>query len=180
MYRSYKLPVAADPDGQVAGARPPGAAADRGVQHVDALLGVNLVNLANYRGGVGAEVEIDLAGAEALQQAVLAQGHRLDLHRAGQGGEHYLGTLGHFPGAVGPDRPGFQVGRGRFPPDVVDNHFVAALQTVVGHAAAHGAQANKSDFHWFLRIAKNMDIPDLQDRAWLSIYLILFILYIHV
>ena len=146
-----QLLVAADPDCQVAGARPARPAADRSVQHIDALLGVKLVDAADDRGGVGAEVKVNLAGAQALQHSLLAQGHRLHLHRAGERGKDHFGGLGHFPGSVGPDGAGLQVGRGRLPPQVVDNQLIAALQTVVGHTAAHSSQSDKSNLHNFLQ-----------------------------
>ena len=47
--------------------------------------------------------------------------------------------------------PRLQVARGGLPPDVVYHHFVAALQRVVGHAAAHSAQTDESYLHFILR-----------------------------
>ena len=115
------------PDGEIAGGRAPGPAADRRVQHVDAAGGGLLVDAADERGGAGAEVEVDLALAQALEDAVLAQAHGLDLGGAGQGGEHDFRRLGDFAGGVGPVRAGFQVPGGGLTPDVVHHHFVAAL-----------------------------------------------------
>ena len=78
------LPVPAHPDGQVHGPGTAGAATHRRVQYMDALGRELLMDAADQAGGAGAQVKVNLAGAHPRQQAILPQGHRLNLGGTGK------------------------------------------------------------------------------------------------
>ena len=104
------LAVAADPDSELAGPGTAGATTDGSVEHVYAFVGEGLVDAADDGGGVGAEVEVGLAGGHARQQAGLAQGDGFYLDGARQRGEYDLAGLGHLLGIVGPLGTSFKKG----------------------------------------------------------------------
>ena len=139
--------IAADHYRQGSGGRAIDAAADRGVQHRDALGGANFVDAPNHRGRVGGQVHIDRPGSRALQNALFAQHYRFHIPGDGQGSEGNILAGDAFRRGVGPFRAQFQQVGGGFPPQVVDGQLMAGLNQVGRHRIAHIAQADKSHFH---------------------------------
>ena len=138
-----------DGDGRGFGARR--AAAHRRIEHGDALGGHGGADLLHHRGRVGAEVDIGLALADIGQDAVIAQGHGLDVLGHGQRGHHHVGALGHLGDRLG--RGGAEIGAGLHRGGVQIEHrdlVVALLDDVAAHGTAHVADADESNFHCFL------------------------------
>jgi hypothetical protein len=122
------------------------AAADWGVDDADAALGA-------LGGQVGRHVRADRAGVDVQQasfgvgeDAVLAEGHALDVGRVGKHGDDDVGTgdrfrdTGRAPAARG-DEP---LDRLRMP--VIADDRVACLDEVGRHRAAHDAKPVPGSF----------------------------------
>ena len=76
--------VTADEHRELARARSGHAAADRGVEHVHAALGVHAMDTADERGRAGGQIDVHGAARGAFEDAARSQRHRLDLARARQ------------------------------------------------------------------------------------------------
>ena len=139
--------AAADHDAQGRVLGPRSAAADRGVQHLQAhgLPGggdaVDRVRVG------GAQVEEGGSGAGAADDAALSHRHLLHVLGPGQRGEDDLAGLGHPGRAVRPGGPHGEKLLGGLPADVEDRYVVASLGDVPGHVPAHVSETYESDLH---------------------------------
>ena len=139
--------VAADHDGQGAVDRLGLAARDRRVEHGDADFGQFVVNLARNEWRDRGHVDVDEAFVRAFDDPVFAEGDRLDVRRVGKHRDDELRGEGSFFGVRDGGGPlGHEV-IDRFLVEVVDVELMPRLDEVLGHWAAHDAEADETDLH---------------------------------
>gem|GEM_PF-4659520 len=121
-----------------------GAAGNRGVEHVDALLGELRGNPAGGLGGDGRTVDQHRAGRHAFDQAILAEGDSLDIGARGDDGEHHFAAATQFGRC---DIDGGRQPGGAFRPPRPDEQFLPGALQMQRHRAPHGAEADETDLH---------------------------------
>jgi hypothetical protein len=83
-----------------------------------------------------------------IDDAAIAQGHRLDVPGHGQRGHDDVGTLGDLGNRLGGGAAEIGAGLDRGGVEIEHRHLViAALDDVAAHGAAHVADAYETDFH---------------------------------
>jgi len=128
----------------------PFGAADRRIEKVDALFGKRCVQRADDIHRVGRQVEPSGTTAEAGDKPVLAKADFLHVRRRGQGGEDDVAGLGDRTRRFRPFSAGAQMPGGRLPGQVMHNQVMPRLLQVGGHAGAHHAEPDETNFHCFL------------------------------
>src|SRR5712691_10286537 len=139
--------VATDPDRQPPATGPVRPATDGSVQHVCAHLGEHVMDVANQRRRVSAQIEVDFAWAYPMQQAVLTESDCLYLWRAWQRRENNFASFHRGSRRVDPGSAGLEVRCRSVTVDVMHDELVATLERIECHAGAHGPQTNESNFH---------------------------------
>ena len=141
------LAVAADHDGQCAGARARVAAGNGGVQRQKALrrgLGIDALRQARAGGG---HVDDQRAGAGVGKYALIAEIDFLHVRGKAHDADNRVRVAHAIRDVLAPDRAGVQRlerlgARARIGVD-----FIALLQKVFYHAVAHDSHADKADLH---------------------------------
>ena len=142
------LLVRAAHNGQRALLRADGAAGNRGVHVLHAVLGGDLRHLLGGAGGDGGHINDDGAGLAVSQNALGAAHNGLDDRAVGEHGEADVHVGRDFEVVLAAD--------GAFGDLLLDERgnkiahvgFKARLDNVAAHMAAHAAQSDKTDFHW--------------------------------
>src|SRR5438552_12528089 len=161
------LLFATHPDCQLAGCGSTWAAADRGVQHMNAPLGESSMDAAYNVRRIGRQVEIRSTGPHASEKTAFASCHLLHVGRSRKRGKHHVRRLCYLPDCVGPDRACSKMRRRRVAPQVVHHQTIASLLQAYGHLGTHRPEPDEAYLHIRLRIRAETGSP-------VSVLLLLF------